>query len=125
LKCLSLKQPFAELLVSGKKIIELRKWNTNYRGVFLVHASKSIDLEACKRLGIDPSSLIIGAVIGSAEIYDVKHYKNKEEFDEDKNKHLADDSFLSSHYGFLIKSPKRMEKPIYINGKLGFFEVSI
>ena len=26
-RCLSLKQPFAELLVSGKKIIELCKWN--------------------------------------------------------------------------------------------------
>jgi hypothetical protein len=27
---------YAELLVSGKKAIELRKWNTNFRGKFLI-----------------------------------------------------------------------------------------
>jgi hypothetical protein len=40
MKCLSLKKPFAELLVSGKKTVELRKWNTKFRGKFLIHASK-------------------------------------------------------------------------------------
>jgi hypothetical protein len=39
-KCLSLKQPYAELLISGKKTIELRSWDTKFRGEFLVHASK-------------------------------------------------------------------------------------
>ena len=53
MKCLSLKQPFADLLALGEKIIELRKWNTKYRGKILVHASKNIDMEACKRLDID------------------------------------------------------------------------
>ena len=52
-KCLSLKQPFAELLVSGMKTIEVRKWKTKFRGQFLVHASKNIDEKACKRLKID------------------------------------------------------------------------
>ncbi len=33
-KCLSLKQPYAELTVSGKKTIELRTWNTKFRGEF-------------------------------------------------------------------------------------------
>ena len=40
MKCLSLKQPYAEPLVSGKKTIGLRSWNTHFRGKFLVHASK-------------------------------------------------------------------------------------
>lgn len=39
MKTLSLKQPFAELILSGKKKIELRKWNTSFRGEFLIHAS--------------------------------------------------------------------------------------
>lgn len=30
MKVLSLKQPFAEFVVSGKKKIELRKWNTKF-----------------------------------------------------------------------------------------------
>ena len=53
MKCLSLRQPYAELLVSGKKTIELRKWNTNFRGKFLIHASKNVNKERCKFLGID------------------------------------------------------------------------
>jgi hypothetical protein len=65
-KCLSLKQPYADLLVSGKKTIEIRTWNTKFRGEFLVHASKKVDKEACKRNKIDPDSLIIGAVVGKA-----------------------------------------------------------
>jgi ASCH domain-containing protein len=33
MKCLSLKQPYAELLVSGKKTIELKNWNTLQREI--------------------------------------------------------------------------------------------
>ena len=40
MKALSLKQPFAELVVEGKKKIELRNWNTKFRGDFFIHASK-------------------------------------------------------------------------------------
>ena len=44
MKALSLKQPFAELVVSGKKIIELRNWKSKFRGRFLIHASKVSDI---------------------------------------------------------------------------------
>ncbi|HET6641249.1 MAG TPA: ASCH domain-containing protein [Nitrososphaeraceae archaeon] len=76
-KCLSLQQPYAELIVSGRKTIELRKWNTKFRGEFLVHASKAIDKEACKLRGIDISSLITGAIVGSAVLRDVKVLSKK------------------------------------------------
>ena len=59
MKCLSLRQPYAELLVSGKKTIELRKWNTNFRGKFLIHASKNVNKKKSKSLGIDYTKLII------------------------------------------------------------------
>ena len=55
MKCLSVCQPFAELIVQGKKTIELRKWNTNFRGEFLVHAAKNILIEDCKRMKISSS----------------------------------------------------------------------
>ena len=57
-KCLSLKQPFAELLVSGMKTIEVRKWKT-------------------KRLKIDQAKLVTGAVVGKASLYDVISYRSK------------------------------------------------
>ena len=45
MKCLSVSQPFAELIILGKKTIELRKWNTNYRGELLIHAPLKIRKE--------------------------------------------------------------------------------
>jgi hypothetical protein len=89
MKCLSLKQPFADLLALGEKIIELRKWNTKYRGKFLVHASKNMDMEACERLDIDIDKITKGTIIGSAFLYNVKKYKNQEEFNKDKQKHFS------------------------------------
>ena len=77
MKCLSLKQPFADLLALGEKTIELRKWNTKFRGEFLIHASKNIDIDSCDRLDIDIDKLSVGAIIGSAFLSDVKVYGNQ------------------------------------------------
>ena len=85
MKCLSLKQPYAELVVSGKKTIELRKWNTKFRGEFLVHASKKISKEAAHRNNLDSARFVTGAVIGKVTLYDVKVYDSKNSFLKDKN----------------------------------------
>jgi hypothetical protein len=109
---------------SGKKTVELRKWNTKFRGKFLIHASRNIEKEKCKSLGIDYSKLRIGMVIGRAILYDVKKYDSKAQFIKDKNKHLAGSSLFNSYiYGFKIKNAQRLRHPILFSGKLGFFEV--
>ena len=124
MKCLSLKQPYAELLISGKKTIELRNWNTSFRGKFLVHASKSIDKERSDFLAMDQNKLICGAILGSAILYDVKQYRNKTELEMDKNKHLADiKKFGFCKYGFMIKGAHRLSRPVPHSGMLKFFEV--
>jgi predicted transcriptional regulator len=124
MKCLSLKQPYAELLVRGDKTIELRKWNTKFRGKFLVHASQKTDLDACKRFKINPEELSNGAIIGSAQLYKIKTYNNKNEFLKDSGKHFADyKEFHDSKYGFLLKNAKRLKKPISYKGMLNFFDV--
>ncbi|MFB5646865.1 MAG: ASCH domain-containing protein, partial [Candidatus Nitrosomaritimum yanchengensis] len=45
MKCLSVSQPFADLIISGNKTIELRNWNTAFRGEFLIHAPLKIRIE--------------------------------------------------------------------------------
>ena len=52
--------------MSGKKTIELRKWNTKFRGKFLIHASKNLDKERASSLNIDFTKLSQGAIIGIA-----------------------------------------------------------
>ncbi len=125
MKCLSLKQPFADLLALGEKTVELRKWNTKFRGKFLVHASKNIDKEACERLDIDINNPRKGVIIGSAFLYDVKEYKNQEEFNKDKQKHFSVISkyFDGYKYGFLVRDARMLKTSIPYSGKLGFFKV--
>lgn len=125
MKCLSLKQPYADLLAFGEKTIELRKWNTKFRGEFLIHASKNIDIQACERLDIDIDKLTLGAIIGSAFLYDVKEYSNQEEFNKDKQKHfsIVTKYFDGYKYGFLIRNARMFKKSIPYPGKLMFFEV--
>ena len=124
MKCLSLRQPFADLLVSGKKTIELRKWNTNFRGRFLIHVSKNVNKEKCKSLGIDHTKLNVGAIIGRATLYDVKRYDNINQFTRDRSRHYADANIFDSYiYGFKIKNAQRLRSPVQWLGQLGFFEV--
>ena len=39
MKVLSVKEPFATLILNGIKKIETRSWKTNYRGELFIHAS--------------------------------------------------------------------------------------
>ncbi|MBI2066116.1 ASCH domain-containing protein [Candidatus Woesebacteria bacterium] len=48
-KAISLKQPWANLVASGKKTIETRKWTTNYRGDLVICSSKKPDIEHEKK----------------------------------------------------------------------------
>lgn len=91
MKVLSLKQPFAELVVSNKKSIELRNWNTHFRGKFLIHASKTLDKKSMQDFGFN--DLPLGVIVGGAELINVKKYENVKEHKKDKGKHLADDSW--------------------------------
>ncbi len=43
IRALTIKQPWAELLIRGEKTIECRTWTTPYRGPLLLHAAKSRD----------------------------------------------------------------------------------
>ena len=125
MKCLSVSQPYADLIVQGKKTIELRTWNTKFRGEFLVHAPFKIKKDACKRLGIDETKLRTGVIIGKVEIYDVKVYNSVSELKADYKKHFATEEFLRHKYGFLLKKPQELRMPIPYKGSLGFFNVNL
>ncbi len=124
LKCLSVSQPFADLIFSGKKIIELRKWNTSFRGEFLIHAPIKIKIEDCKRLKIN-KKLVTGAIIGKAELYEVKKYNSIKEIKADQKFHLASKNFHDRTYGFMLKNAKSFRIPISCKGQLRFFEIDV
>ena len=117
MKTLSIKQPWAELILQTRKKIEIRKWNTKFRGEFLIHSSKIPDKKSMKKFGFN--ELPNGFILGKAELIDVKTYRNDEEFTKDNNLHLANKGWGDK--GFILKNPKRINK-IKCNGNLGFWE---
>lgn len=129
MKVLSLKQPYADLIVNGEKRIELRKWNTKFRGEFLIHASKGIDKEECKIRNIDLSKFVAGAIIGKVTIVDVKKYNTIEEILKDKKDfHIhfqAERWFVIPMYGFKLENPIKFDKPIFCKGQLGFWDFNM
>ncbi|HSB57073.1 MAG TPA: ASCH domain-containing protein [Nitrosopumilaceae archaeon] len=125
MKCLSVSQPYADLIVQGKKTIELRTWNTKYRGEFLVHAPDKIKKDVCEKLGIDLTRIRTGVIIGKVEIYDVKTYKSVSELKSDYKKHFATEEHFQHKYGFLLKKPQELKIPIPYKGSLGFFNVDL
>ncbi len=123
MKALSLKQPFAELIVQGKKTIEIRKWNTNFRGEFFIHASKNIDKEASEKHNL--RNLPTGCIVGKATLVAVKKYESKQSFEQAAAKHLASLKYWNKNaHGFILKNTTRIN-PIPYKGQLNFFEVEL
>jgi hypothetical protein len=104
LKILSIRQPWADLIVRGRKDIENRSWSTSYRGQILVHASLNIDRDACDRYSLHPSKLLTGGVVGIAEIADcvLKHHS----------------SWFEGPYGFVLRNRRPLQFVKWI-GALG------
>ena len=124
MKCLSVSQPFADLIVLGKKTIELRKWNTNFRGELLIHAPLKIRREDANRLRIN-KKFVTGAIVGKVEIYDVKKYDSQKQVKLDQQFHFASKNFHDRTFGFLLKNPKSFRIPIPYKGQLGLFDVKL
>ncbi len=125
MKCLSIKQPFADLIISGKKKIEIRSWKTNYRGELLIHASRTPDKYALKRFRIKESNIGLGKIIGKVNLVDCKAYTNKRYFLRDRNLHLAEGYKADYCYGFVLENPVKFKRPLNLKGKLGIFNVEM
>ena len=78
MKALSVRQPWAWLIVNGHKPVENRSWTTKYQGPLLIHASKGMTkdeyadgLDLCRKLGVALpgfSELERGGVVGQVTI---------------------------------------------------------
>lgn len=135
MKCLSVCQPYAHLIASGAKTVELRGWTTALRGEFLVHAARRIRLADCRRLGADPRALAAGAIVGRAELLGVVEYRSARELDADRARHLAPRGYYgargmsarggsrTARYGFVLGGARALRAPIPFHGRLGFFDV--
>ncbi len=130
LHALSIKQPWATLLVSGLKTIEVRRWSTARTGRVLIHTGSVADArpEGWSRLPAHLKELaqLRGGVVGAAQLTRCIAYPSPESFAKDQELHLNDPSwFLQPKlYGFAFAQPEVLPF-LPCTGWLRFFEIEI
>ncbi|MBR2708540.1 MAG: ASCH domain-containing protein [Bacilli bacterium] len=119
MKALTIKEPWASLIVQGFKKFEFRSWKTNYRGKVLIHAGLSKEnIEKYKDYNLDISS---GEIIGEAYIADCILVDEKL----DKSLRKIDEKVYGNNhvglYAFKLENVKKYNKKIKVKGNLGLW----
>ena len=70
MKVITLKEPWASLVVNGYKTYEFRSWKTSYRGKILIHAAKLCDKNNIDRFKSYNLNYGTSEIVGEAEIID-------------------------------------------------------
>lgn len=124
LKALSFRQPWASLVLDGRKTLDLRTWETKYRGPLAVYASLDVEKDACRAQGVDTATLTTGALIGIVELVDVIPL-DESAYNARAAEHLNGRPFREGLYGWVLANPRWLETPQVVKGRLNLFEVEI
>jgi ASCH domain len=117
---LSLWQPWPELILAGRKTVELRSWDTPYRGPLWLHAGKHEDVELEARFGIvSPPK---GAFVGRVELVEITPL-DADRWRLWRPRHLADGPYEPGWFGWTLESPERLRRPVAAPGRQKLFRV--
>lgn len=127
MKVLTIKQPWASLIMQRNKRFEFRSWQTKYRGDLLIHAGLGIDKEAMKKLEkYIPKDMPRGKILGKVKLVDC--IKMSPEFKEcllKENKDIYTESSFKENYGWQVSDVEVFENPIEVKGHLSLWEYEI
>ena len=123
---ISVRQPYAWMIIHTDKDVENRDWPTNVCGRVLIHAAKTItqdewcdafaltrctgELAKARQAGITRRNIERGGIIGSVEIYACVTQSSSRWF--------------RGKYGFLLRNPKPLPFAPW-RGQLRFFDVPV
>lgn len=119
-KALSVRQPWASLIVCGLKTVEIRTWSTTYRGPLYIHASKSQDDIAMNRFQLEAPPM--GALLGTVELVKVEPF-TREMWDELAEKHLDNGAFIPGLYAWQLENARPLAEPVAYRGERCLFPV--
>ncbi len=102
---ISIRQPYAEFILTGLKTIEYRTKLTKFRGPVWIYVSKTFAgydlpdryLDAMAEMENDPEDLPRGVIVGSVEIVDCRQGED-------------------GQYEYVLENPKRLRVPIVPKG---------
>ena len=125
MKALSLTQPWATLVATGKKQIETRSWSTRYRGPLYIHAAKGFPPSAREfALQVYGNPAILpniprGAIIARAWLLDVCPTADMWSKISPEEARYGD--YTPGRFAWVLTNIKQLE-PIPWKGALGLFE---
>lgn len=133
LKVLTVKNPFAFLILAGVKKYEIRSWNTKYRGQLYIHSAKKPSKDNSIHLtnGIErlkPNHLdwhfmtTHGSLLGKVELVNILRISEQVTVEE-ASKWGCCDIDEKDKYAWVFENPEIANLPIQIKGKLGIWNL--
>lgn len=137
MKALTIKQPWASLIVEGIKDIENRTWRTNFRGRIYVHAAQTnvlkviskMDDQQLKLTSSHELDLHYSAIIGEVDIIDcVLNHESvwAEQMEYYKCEETGINILAKGQpyvWNWVLANPVKYDQPILnVKGKLSFWE---
>ena len=122
MKVLTIKEPWATLIIDGYKHYEFRSWKTNYRGKILIHAGLSYEKDMKERFKDYNLNCSKGEIIGCANLTDC--ILVNEEFNDEllkKNKTVYGTRNHAQTYAWKLENIIKFNKKIPCKGKLGLW----
>ena len=123
MKALTIKEPWATLIIEKYKEYEFRSWKTNYKGKILIHAGLSLEKNMLERFKEYNFDYKCGYIIGEAELVDC--IKVDKEFNDkllNENKLVYGKSNHVEKYAWELEDIVIYKEPIYVKGKLGLWD---
>ena len=116
MRAISIRQPWAWLIVNGHKPVENRTWPTKHRGDTLIHAGLEFDAEGLQWVlhtfpGLReqlPQQFELGGIVGRAQLVQCTQQHPSRWF--------------TGPYGFVMFDPRPMPL-VKLPGRLGIFDV--
>jgi hypothetical protein len=120
-RALTVHQPWAELLISGRKSIEIRSWTPDYRGKIWLHSGLKSDPSMERKFGF--SDLYRGGFIGSIELTAAVPF-TKDRWIQWRDKHLDFGEYRGGLVAWIMSEPRRFRIPVSGSGARSLFKPS-
>lgn len=115
---ISVRQPWAELIMRGEKSIELRSWTTDYRGQLWLHTGRVGNPDLEEKLGLP--KLFKGGYVGAIVLAAIVPM-DEERWESWYARHLDPGTYRPGMYAWVVSSPQRFKEPIPGPGQLNLF----
>jgi len=115
---LSVRQPWAELILRGEKQIEVRTWSTNYRGWIWLHTGK--ERPGDEDIDSQYGNLFRGGYVGGFLLNAILSF-DREKWNLWRGQHLDNGAYKSGLFAWLIESAVRFPNPIPAPGQRNLF----